>query len=356
MRNIGFRLGSYELEVLADGKNNKLLYVFQILEVLYNNNSHLKPMSCSDIEEKLDKRYDWYKKGKTSRRKLEITLQKLLKSSEDVIERIENVWPYKYMLADLFDKSTTKYGKNDLRIFEEWKVILDKYDFIPFMSDLKEVVARDFNIFENRIVTTPVIDLPVFDFNGKKNIAALFKAIVEESKIDFTYKNNRTIIDFMPYLLKEHNKRWYVIGKEKPKGKIRIYALEKISECFYSNKKDVFYREDFDAKALFEHSIGIFTSWKDSDLKYDAKAEEKTDPISISFKVKDGDKFDNISYLISNKIHHSQKESEQDNEGWVTISLVMFPEADLIRVIRGIGSHCVKNIEPDTVKRWVEKL
>ena len=72
------------------------------------------------------------------------------------------------------------------------------------------------------------------------------------------------------------------------------------------------------------------------------------------YKVRD--KFDNISCLISNKIHHSQKESEQDNEGWVTISLVMFPEADLIKVIRGIGSHCVKNIEPDTVKRCVEKL
>jgi hypothetical protein len=352
-QNIGFRLGAYELEVLTGGKNNKLLYVFQILEVLYIN--HL-PMTCKEIEEKLDKRYDWYIMNKTSRRKLEITLQKLLESVEDIVERVDDGWPSKYKLADLFDMSSTKYGKKDLRVFEEWKAILDKYDFIPFMSDLKDVVARDFNGLENTLATTPVIDLPVFEYHGEENIPPLFKAIVEESKIDFTYRNKIEVIDFMPYLLKEHNKRWYVVGKNAPEENFIVYSLEKISKCYYSNKKDVFEREEFDAKGLFQHSVGIYTSWKDSDLKYDSKAEEEFDPINISFKVKDGEKFDNVSYLISNKIHQSQKESKPDKDGWVTISLNMFPETDLIRAIRGIGLHCIKDIQPTKVKRWVEEL
>jgi len=353
MENVGFRLGAYELDVLSGGKNNALLYVFQVLEVLYD---YRFPMKCETIEEKLEKRYDWYHKSITSRRKLEITLQKLLKSEEEVIERLEGLKPSHYRLTGVFNKSSTKYEKKDLRVFEEWKVIIDKYKYIPFMSDLKELVARDFNALEHRIETTPVIDLPLFEYNGEENIKPLFNALVEEQKIDFLYREDKKVIDFMPYLLKEHNKRWYVVGKDKPNGKIKIYALERISDCTYSNEKDVFHRDNFDAKELFKHSIGIFTSWKHSDLRLDPDAEERTDPISISFKVKDGDKFENISYLISNKIHHSQKESEPDNEGWVTFRLNMFPEADLIRAIRGIGSHCVKDIEPDFVKRWVEEL
>ena len=331
--------------------------MFQLLEVLYSNRL---PKTCKQIEEEMTERHDWYVMSKTSRRKLESTLQKLLESAEEIIERVEDVRPYQYTLADLFDKSSTKYGKKDLRVFEEWKVILDTYDYIPFMSDLKEVVARDFNGLEDTIVAAPAIDLPVFEYYGKRNIKPLFEAIIAESKIDFTYINfmgvKSEIIDFMPYLLKEHNKRWYVVGKTTPGGKFLNYSLEKISDCIYSNKKDVFDRDELDAKELFQHSIGIYTGWIESDLKYDPKAKERTDPIDISFKVKDGSKFDNVSYLITNKIHPSQKESKPDNEGWMTISLNMFPEADLIREIRRIGLHCVDDIKPPFVKKWVEEL
>ena len=355
--NVGFRLGAHELDVLNGGTNNKLLYVFQVLEVLYD---YQVPLTCEQIEKKLDNRYDCYVKNKTSRRKLEITLSKLLESEEVIIERVKDGWPSKYKLADLFNLSSTKYGKKDLIVFEEWKSILDTYDYIPFMGDLKQILHRDLEKTINPDYKK-IISLPKIKYKGKIHLSEFFIAIEEDTKIDFTYTkpetNPKNIVGFMPYLLKEHNKRWYIIGKNEVGCENRIYSFDHISNATLDEKRDGFTRESFDPDALFEHSIGIFMSWQNSPKKNIPKAIKKRKyPIDISFKVKDGSKFDNISYLITNKIHQSQKESEPDSEGWVTVKLKMFPEADLIRAIRRIGKHCVKDIKPLYLKKWAEEL
>tara|TARA_B110000285_G_scaffold125825_1_gene141876 strand:- start:122 stop:1255 length:1134 start_codon:yes stop_codon:yes gene_type:complete len=372
---IGFRLGVYELEFLLGGKNNSLLYRFQILDVLYNAES---PLTCKDIEEKLEERQNGkYLIDKTSRRKLEITLGDLLDvDGVKVVERMPNplidlddqkiperdkwIRPFKYKLVSDFNLSTSKYSQKDLIVFEEWKSILDTYDYIPFMGDLKEILHRDLEKTINPDYKK-IISLPKTEYKGKTHLSEFFNAIEEDTKIDFTYTkpkiNPKKIVGFMPYLLKEHNKRWYVIGKNEVGCENRIYSFDHISRATLDEKRDGFERESFDPIALFEHSIGIFMSWQKSPKKIIPKAiKKRTDPIDISFKVKDGSKFDNISYLITNKIHKSQNESEPDSEGWVTVNLKMFPEADLIRAIRRIGKHCVKDIKPLYVKKWAEEL
>ena len=162
----------------------------------------------------------------------------------------------------------------------------------------------------------------------------------------------------MPYLLKEHNKRWYVVGKREVMGEeFYIYALDRIISAAYDFEKELFEREEFHTQSLFSNSMGIFMSWNNSDMKYGPKEKESKDPINISFKVRDGDKFDNIYYLTTNKIHHTQKESKVDDDGWMKITLKMFPEADLIRVLRGIGvRRNLKDLKPPFLKKWVEEL
>ena len=351
--NIRYRLGLNELKSLAGEVNNLTLELFKILEVLYDSPNALK---TKDIADKLEVYGN--PKEDYSRRRLQEKLQKLTRA--DAVKRVEFGAGYKYELSEDFDTSSTKYGREDLYTFEQWKSILDTYDYIPFIEDLIKILNRDSRKAGRNSLDFPIIDLPKINYAGKEYIQHFYNAIAETTKIDFTYesfnKPKKEVIDFMPYLLKEHNKRWYVVGKRTIRGTFYIYALDRIKFAAYDFEKELFEREEFDSQSHFTNSMGIFTSWNKSDLKYGPKEEESTDPIKISFKVKDGDKFDNISYLMTNKIHHSQKPSKPDADGWVKITLKMFPDPDLIRLIRGVGVRNLKDLKPTFIKEWVEKL
>lgn len=352
-KNTGYRLGLNELEALAGDVHNLTLEYFKILEILYNSRKELK---TEEIAKKLVLYGD--QEELPPRRRLQDKLQKLAKIG--AVNRVEVGAGYKYELTEYFDNSSTKYGQEDLYTFEQWKSILDTYDYVPFIEDMQIILNRDARKVDEISLDFPVIDLPKISYKGKEYIEHFYKAIAETTKIDFVHqgfnKPKNKVVDFMPYLLKEHNKRWYVVGKREKEGEFYIYALDRIKSAVYDFDKELFEREEFDAQSHFSSSMGIFTSWNKSDLKYGPKEKDSKDPIEISFKVKDGDKFDNISYLTTTKIHHTQKESKVDDYGWMKITLNMFPEADLIRVLRGIGVRNLKDLKPIFLKKWVEEL
>lgn len=409
--NIGYRLGYEELEVLIGDTNSSTMELFKIIEILYYSRPWI---GTSDIEKKLEIEYGHRLdslKGRVLENKIEekqeLELTKKLEeldglsldkstleiSRKCLIEELNKKWDkkskkntrrrlqerltfleskkfvtrkavgagYLYKLAEGHDIGSTKYNKQDLSILEQWKTVLDNYEYIPIIEDLRRILNRDLRKEGESTLEFSIIDLPKFFYRGREFIQHFYNAIAETTKIDFVYqgfnKPEHKVIDFMPYLLKEHNKRWYVVGKREVRGEeFYIYALDRIISGTYDFEKELFEREEFDAQSHFSNSMGIFTSWKESDLKYDPTKEESTDPIKISFKVKDGDKFDNIYYLTTNKIHHTQKESKPDEDGWVKITLKMFPEADLIRLIRGLGVRNLKDLKPAFLKKWVEEL
>jgi len=357
--NIGFRLRVEDLERLIEPKingikkNNTLLDAVRILDILYFENE----LTREEIEKRLFEKYDDFIINSTIRRKLQNMLTMLC--NRDVLQRPDEE-PFIYCLKDDFNFTTTSYSKGNLEILNQWKSILESYDYIPAIDDLKRILARDLQDYNQNNESYAIVDLPSIDYKGKKHIEPFFIAINEQQLIDFKYQKyngeKQLVKDFMPYILKEHNRRWYVVGKRKPSGDFLTYAIDRVLAVKFDGTKDTFDREKFNSKELFQYSMGIYTSWQKSDAKHDPNAAFKNAPVRISFKVKDGNKFDNISYLISNKIHASQKESKPDSEGWVTIKLNMFPETDLIREIRKIGIHCIKDVQPVFLRRWVEEL
>ena len=409
--SIGYRLGYEDLEVLIGDTNSSTIELFKIIEILYDSRFWLE---TKKIEEALEKKYGHRldsPKGRELENKVEekqeLELKKKIEELDGLsldkntleirrkclIEELNKKWDkkskkntrrrlqerltfleskkfvtrkgvgagYLYKLAEGHDIGSTKYNKQDLSILEQWKTVLDNYEYIPIIEDLRRILNRDLRKEGESTLEFSIIDLPKIDYRGKEYIQHFYNAIAETTKIDFVHqgfnKPKNKVVDFMPYLLKEHNKRWYVVGKREVKGEFFIYALDRIKSGAYDFEKELFEREEFDAESHFSNSMGTFSSWNESDLKYGPKEKESKDPIAISFKVRDGDKFDNISYLMTNKIHHSQKESKPDEDGWVKITLKMFPEPDLIRLIRGVGvRNNLKDLKPIFLKKWVEEL
>ena len=410
--SIGYRLGYEDLEVLIGDTNSSTIELFKIIEILYDSRFWLE---TKKIEEALEKKYGHRldsPKGRELENKVEekqeLELKKKIEELDGLsldkntleirrkclIEELNKKWDkkskkntrrrlqerltfleskkfvtrkgvgagYLYKLAEGHDIGSTKYNKQDLSILEQWKTVLDNYEYIPIIEDLRRILNRDLRKEGESTLEFSIIDLPKINYGGKEFIQHFYDAIAETTKIDFTYKkfNDEEIevFDFMPYLLKEHKGRWYVVGKTKNNGEFYNFALDRMKSAVYDFDKELFEREDFDVQGHFSNSMGIFTSWNQSDLKYGPKEKERIDPIQISFKVKDGDKFDNISYLNSKKIHSSQKpiKLEAGEDGYAEVRLKMFPDPDLIRKLRSIGVHNLKDLKPTFLKKWVEEL
>ena len=190
----------------------------------------------------------------------------------------------------------------------------------------------------------------------------IYFSIEDQVKINFKYhsfplgdENEGKItnfIGFKPYLIKEHKHRFYLVGKPSFSSDFFTLGIDRIKEI----KRDLtdeanFDREVIDVNEIYKHSLGIYSSWSDDN------GNRYTSPLKVTFDLKNGDIYNNISYLRSNPIHESQDIDFTNYEanGFVQVSLNVFPDSDLIRHLRSFGVHNLKNIQPDFLDEWVRK-
>jgi predicted DNA-binding transcriptional regulator YafY len=118
--------------------------------------------------------------------------------------------------------------------------------------------------------------------------------------------------------MKEYRNRWYVIGKDADKGKIKTFGLDRISdlntagELFEVDKK-------FDPEILFKHSFGI-------------TAGGKPEKIVLKFAPLEG------RFIKSQPLHPSQNIIEDDETG-LTINIKVIPSYELKSAILSYGNR-----------------
>ena len=121
-----------------------------------------------------------------------------------------------------------------------------------------------------------------------------------------------------PYLMKESNKRWYVVGYSEEHKNIRSFGLDRvydpmpINTSFKENK-------DINLRNLFENKIGLTTI-----KNHDEEVPEKIE-IRVSPKM--------ANYVKSMPLHKSQSHIETDGHGEIIITLRLVPTYELIALI-----------------------
>ena len=150
------------------------------------------------------------------------------------------------------------------------------------------------------------------------------------------------VSDIEPYLLKEHNKRWYLIAFDPYMNGIRPFSLDRIIEITH-NFASRQYRipASFDPKNHWKDCIGIYTH-----------PEGKVS--DVSFDLKNGPKYNNVNYLISLPMHTSQKAIKVD-EIWTRFEYKIQIGPEVVRQIRQWGLDNVRNILPEELDDDVRK-
>ena len=342
---------------LSSTSFNKLL----ILELLSDNRSRTVREITAYLQRNPQTRGTIADKGRVVRKHL-----KVLETAEllecELTRGVEH-WMSAGRLKEL---ENLKVSKKNIPHLLAWEKMFEKYGSLPFFNDIQRFIEVQKKAIDYELdgqAPDTVFRIADFEttkrFQGDEHVADFYYSILDCLTISFKYKSFSgrlaTVNQFMPYLLKEHNKRWYVVGKSNANGIFETYALDRVKKVLPDKNEIPFERASFDADAYWKDSIGIYTGWRDVNGVY------QSEPIEISFEVKDGDvvtdgvyPITNIPYLKTAPIHTSQV-LEEHKDGYAHISLTTYPNADLVRVLRALGQHNLRNIRPEFLSDWVLK-
>lgn len=177
-------------------------------------------------------------------------------------------------------------------------------------------------------------------------LGTLFDNISNEVAIRLSYHTfaNTTIrsIDFHPYLLKQYNDRWYLLGAADSDMRILHFALDRIDNVEpLPEKKYIECTEDLSER--FEDIVGV-TLYEDRSIEH------------IVFWVSETSK----DYVTTKPIHESQKlikgkaeielgERYPQLEGGMFFSIDCIPNYELIRELCSFGKELIV-LEPLSIK------
>lgn len=178
---------------------------------------------------------------------------------------------------------------------------------------------------------------------GIENLKPLLKAIKDNRKISFTHFNFHTEksrkYTLKPYLLKEYQNRWYIVGIIGGFNEFRTFGIERIenleikTETFKPDKK-------LNPIEMFNKTIGLVYS------------ENTLQTIVLSFTPTQG------KYVKTLPLHSSQR-ILLDDEHECRISLEVVPNYELTQQILKHG-ETVKVIEPqwlvDEIKEILKRI
>ncbi len=174
---------------------------------------------------------------------------------------------------------------------------------------------------------------------GIEHLKPLLRAIREKRYVSFQhhsfFKDKVRQYSIKPYLLREYQNRWYIIGLLGPIEKFFMFGIDRIDKL--EIKAETFEpKANMDAHALFHNIIG---------LVYSGDPVQK---IILSFTAEQG------KYIKSLPMHHSQ-EVLTDNAEECRIKIEVVPNFELNQQILMHGDR-VKIIEPQWLADEIKNI
>ena len=176
---------------------------------------------------------------------------------------------------------------------------------------------------------------------GTQYLSPLLDAIEKQKQIEIHYhkfwgSKEVQIRTIEPYLLKESQRRWYVLALDVDKKLLRVFGLDRIKSIEDRGIKRM-YDPPKDIVHFFDDSFGV---WVDND-------RTKAEKVILSFKKQGGDSFfipNPAEYLRAMPLHRSQV-FIKDTPEEIILALKVKITPDFVKEILSYGAY-VRVIEP----------
>jgi predicted DNA-binding transcriptional regulator YafY len=148
------------------------------------------------------------------------------------------------------------------------------------------------------------------------------------------YEDRPYFNEVHPYLIKEHDFRWYMVGMNEFRGEIRTYALDRIRDL--QESQGIAYKEPgFDRESYFRYAIGIIAPGGEPE------------PILLSVQKTQA------QYLITKPWHESQN-IERETDETVVFSFRVHPTYEFRSLVLSLGKDA-EVLEPETLRRAIRE-
>ncbi len=238
---------------------------------------------------------------------------------------------------------------------QEWNALrfaaqlLYQYKDVPVFTDFKQAIERINTRFSLGLDTDdPIISKHVaFESpnatSGMEWIDQIFNSIRNRFAISFTYTNiykkKTSTYHLIPYLLKEHRNRWYVIGWSNEKQNYTTFALDRILSLEVIHVKqtaDIKQRNAFNADSFFKHATGIM--------------ERNEKPTHVELVIKEP-----ISRLVLLEPIHASQHLIKESAEEIRISMTVYVNEEFCLRLLGMGPWC-KVVKPASLKKSISDL
>lgn len=177
---------------------------------------------------------------------------------------------------------------------------------------------------------------------GLEYVPLLYDALKNRCTQEMTYQSFRakrpSTFVFYPYVLKESNNRWFVLGRRKAKTCCtNIFALDRIQSLRPLPDEPYIKQKGFDAEKYFSEMIGVTRNDNDK-------------PQLVKFWASPMDS----PYFITKPLHHTQEIIEQNEAGETLFSINVIINPELIRALLGFGPG-IKVIAPLSLANHIQK-
>ena len=280
--------------------------------------------------------------------RLRITARSLTDFEDDLAHSGE------YAEVKPFSKRTLQRDIKDIReiyhIDIQYNKSIKKYEIVEDNDLYAQNLFEAFDVFRALQNHGNLSKIIAFDHRypkdaphpaGTQHLSTLLQAIKQKKQLQLHYykfwgSKEVQIRTIEPYLLKESQRRWYVLALDVDKKLLRVFGLDRIKSIedmgikrMYDPPKEIIH--------FFDDSFGV---WVDND-------RTKAEKVILSFKKQEGDSFfipNPAEYLRAMPLHRSQVFIKDTPEEMI-LSLRVKITPDFVKEILSYGAY-VRVIEP----------
>jgi len=238
---------------------------------------------------------------------------------------------------EVYDKKYYKYGdedfsitdipltENDMNVLSETVEMLKQFKDFSLFNELGGIIQRlEDKIYTEKNHKSSIIHLDKNDgLKGLEHLDTLYQAILKKIVLKLNYQSFKarqaSVLTFYPFILKEFNNRWFLVGKVSSNKPILTLALDRIVDIDYDFSLP-FLNDDFNGDEYYKNTIGVTVLNEDQLQEVLLKIDRSNAP-----------------YVLTKPFHHSQELVGRNDDGGVTIKLYVHLNYEFERLILGFG-------------------
>ncbi len=249
---------------------------------------------------------------------------------------------YRYADED-FTITDIPLTETDINVLTETVSMLKQFKDFSLFSDVSDILQRlEDKIYAEKTNTQPIIHLDKNEnLKGLHFLDELYQAIVKKVVLKIKYKSFKSRDEneflFHPFILKEYNNRWFLVGKKKSRAPISNLALDRIISIDY-DFKTAFVDETFDADKYYKNVIGVTVNTGLQPRKIELKVNAIHAP-----------------YVLTKPLHHTQRLIKTNEDRSIIIHLLLVENFEFERQVLGFGDG-IEVVKPEGLRKKMKDI